>query len=141
MQSVPITTKSCEFESHSWWGVFNTHYVINSVTYDRSVTSSTNKTECHDITEILLKVALNTIDISPQIFYHITGNFCGVKFRQFWSKKMTFNVCGFLFLRIENLGTEKKIVCITGSNNWSDVAINNWCTLQWSLEVKTYLVL
>jgi hypothetical protein len=44
-------------------------------------------------------------------------------------------------LRIENLGTEKKIVCITGSNNWSDVAINNWCTLQWSLEVKTYLVL
>jgi hypothetical protein len=26
-------------------------------------TSSTNKTDCHDITEILLKVALNTITI------------------------------------------------------------------------------
>ena len=35
----------------------------------------------------------------------------------------------------------KQIVGITGSNNWSDVTINNWCTLQWSLEVKTYLVL
>jgi hypothetical protein len=26
--------------------------------------SSTNKTDCHDITEILLKVALNTINIT-----------------------------------------------------------------------------
>ena len=31
------------------------------MTCDRSVVSSTNKTDCHDITEILLKVALNTI--------------------------------------------------------------------------------
>jgi hypothetical protein len=29
------------------------------VTYGRSVVSSTNKNVCHDITEILLKVALN----------------------------------------------------------------------------------
>jgi hypothetical protein len=35
--------------------------------------------------------------------YRITGNFCGVKFLRFWSKKKTFNVCGFLFLRIVNL--------------------------------------
>jgi hypothetical protein len=49
--------------------------------------------------------------------YRITGNFCGVKFLQFWSKKKTFDFCGFFFLRIENLGTEKKFVCITGSNN------------------------
>jgi hypothetical protein len=34
-----------------------------------------------------------------------------------------------------------KIVCITGSNKWSDVMIKNWCMLHWSLEVKTYLVL
>jgi hypothetical protein len=27
--------------------------------------SSTNKTDCHDITEILLKVALNTITLTP----------------------------------------------------------------------------
>jgi hypothetical protein len=29
--------------------------------------SSTNKTDCHDITEILLKVALNTIDLNQSI--------------------------------------------------------------------------
>jgi len=27
--------------------------------------SSINKTDCHDITEILLKVALNTINLKP----------------------------------------------------------------------------
>ena len=31
-----------------------------------------------------------------------------MKILQFWSKKKTFNFCGFFFLRIENLGTEKK---------------------------------
>ena len=31
----------------------------------------------------------------------------------------------------------KKKICITGS----DVMINNWCTSQWSLEVKTYSIL
>jgi len=31
------------------------------VTYGRSVVSSTNKTDRHNITEILLKVVLNTI--------------------------------------------------------------------------------
>jgi hypothetical protein len=30
--------------------------------------SSTNKTDCHDVTEILLKVVLNTI-IPPTIYY------------------------------------------------------------------------
>ena len=33
-----------------------------SVICDRSVVSSINKTKCHDIAEILLKVALNTIN-------------------------------------------------------------------------------
>jgi hypothetical protein len=36
--------------------------VIKSVTCDRSVVFSTNKTDRHDITEILLKVVLNTIN-------------------------------------------------------------------------------
>jgi hypothetical protein len=35
-----------------------------SVTCDRSVVSSTNKIDCHDITEILLKVVLNTIALT-----------------------------------------------------------------------------
>jgi len=53
----------CELESRSDRGV--QHYMINlSVTCDRLVVfsgSSTNKTDRHDITEILLKMTLNTI--------------------------------------------------------------------------------
>jgi hypothetical protein len=45
MQSVPITTDVIKFVSD----------------YNRSVVSSTNKTDRDDITEIFLKVALNTI--------------------------------------------------------------------------------
>jgi hypothetical protein len=36
-----------------------------SVSYDRSVVSSTNKADLHNITEILLKVALNNITHQP----------------------------------------------------------------------------
>jgi hypothetical protein len=36
-----------------------------SATCGRSVVSSTNKTDRHDLTEILLKVALNTINLTP----------------------------------------------------------------------------
>ena len=60
------------FEPRSWRGVLDTTLLIMlqslSVTWDRSwfspgiPVSSTNKTDCHDITEILLKVALNTIN-------------------------------------------------------------------------------
>jgi hypothetical protein len=32
-----------------------------------TLVSSTNKTDCHDTTEILLKVALNTITLTLQI--------------------------------------------------------------------------
>ena len=39
-----------------------------SVTCDRSVVSSTNKTDSHDITEILLKVALNPITLARTPF-------------------------------------------------------------------------
>jgi hypothetical protein len=35
------------------------------VTYDRSVIFSTNKTDHHDIIEILLKAALNAINKNP----------------------------------------------------------------------------
>ena len=42
-------------------GVLDTLCDSLSVTCDRSVVSSTNKTDCHDITRILLTVVLNTI--------------------------------------------------------------------------------
>jgi hypothetical protein len=39
------------------------HYVIKFVSdLQQVVVSSTNKTDCHNIAEILLKVALNTIN-------------------------------------------------------------------------------
>ena len=58
----------CEFESR--WGRGDQHYVIKSVSYLRRPgrwfssgppVSSTNKTVCYNVTEILLKVVLNTI--------------------------------------------------------------------------------
>jgi hypothetical protein len=59
----------CEFESWSGRGV--QHYVLKfDMTCDRSVIFSTNKTDCHDITEILLKVALNTIKQTNRLCIH-----------------------------------------------------------------------
>jgi hypothetical protein len=50
----------CEFEPRSWRGILDT------TLWDMgTVVSSTNKTDRHDITEISLKVALNTIIIKP----------------------------------------------------------------------------
>jgi hypothetical protein len=48
MQSVPITTDVIKFVSDLWQ-------------VDGAQVSSTNKTDNHDITEILLTMALNTI--------------------------------------------------------------------------------
>ena len=50
-----LCDKVCQWLAAGWWFSLGTPV------------SSTNKTECHDITEILLKVALNTITLSlPQ---------------------------------------------------------------------------
>jgi len=57
-------------------------------------------------------------------------NFCG-----FWLKRRHLIFVDF-FSSDWKSWHWKKIVCITGSNNWHDATINNWCTLQWSLEVK-----
>ena len=46
--------------------------MIKSVTCDRSVVFSTNKTDRHDITEILLKVVLNTIKPTNQPYVSMT---------------------------------------------------------------------
>ena len=45
-----------------------------TVTCGRSVVFSTNKTDCHDITEILLKMALNTITLTPVLYHLTSGN-------------------------------------------------------------------
>ena len=62
--------KRCEFEPSSWRGVLDTTLydkVRQLLATDRwfspgTPVSSNNKTDHHDITEILLKVALNTIN-------------------------------------------------------------------------------
>jgi len=62
---------SCEFESRSCRDILDTT-LYDKVTCDRFSpgipVSSTNKTERHDITEILLKVALNTITLFSKCF-------------------------------------------------------------------------
>jgi hypothetical protein len=63
VQSVHITTDIVSLNLDQG-KVYNIMWLSLSVTCDRSMVfsrSSTNKTDCHDITEILLKVALNTI--------------------------------------------------------------------------------
>jgi hypothetical protein len=69
MQSVPITTNVVSLNSAHGEVYLIQHYVIKFVSDLRQVSSflsspvsSTNKTERHDITEILLKVALNAIN-------------------------------------------------------------------------------
>ena len=70
MQSVPTITKSC-----SWRGVHDTTLydkvcqllAVGQWFSSGTLVSSTNKTDRRDITEILLKVALNTITITREI--------------------------------------------------------------------------
>ena len=57
----------CEFESRSGRGV--QHYVIKFISDLQQAYSSTNKTDRHDITEILLKVSLNTIKQTNQNYW------------------------------------------------------------------------
>jgi hypothetical protein len=60
---------SCEFQSRSWRGVLDTtvcdkvcQWPVTGRWFSTGTpVSSTNKTDCNDITEILLKVTLNTI--------------------------------------------------------------------------------
>jgi hypothetical protein len=69
-QSVPITTNFVSLNPANGEVYLIQHYVIKVVSGLRQVwfspgspVSSTNKTDCHNITEILLKVALNTITL------------------------------------------------------------------------------
>jgi hypothetical protein len=59
---------SCEFESRSWRGVLDTtlcdevcQWLVTGRFNPGTPVSSITKADRHDITEILLKVALNTI--------------------------------------------------------------------------------
>ena len=76
MQSVPITTKVLSSNPVHAEVYSIQHYVISlSVTYDRSMVSSTSKTDCQDIAKVLLKAALKPtikfISIVVQCTYFI----------------------------------------------------------------------
>jgi len=60
-----VISASCEFEPRSWRGVLDATLCDIVCLWFSSGTpvSSTNKTNRHDITETLLKVALNTINL------------------------------------------------------------------------------
>ena len=78
MQSVPITTKVVSSSLAHGEVYLIQHYVLCDkicqllATGQRfspgTLVSSTNKTDCHDITEILLKVTLNTINQTKLVY-------------------------------------------------------------------------
>ena len=109
---------SCELEYHSWRGVLDTTLCDKSLslTCDRFVVfsdtpvSSTNKTDCHDITEIFLKMALNTITlnsfdmevISPKLLvcqWHIYSRFIRILFTPHDTEFLYCRPCTFLVER------------------------------------------
>jgi hypothetical protein len=72
---------SCEFEFCSWRGVLDTtlcdkvcQWLVTGRWFSPCTpVSSTNKTDRHNITEIMLKVALNTINLKPYghaLYFH-----------------------------------------------------------------------
>ena len=69
---------TCEFKSCSWQGVLNATFcdkVCQWLAADRwfssgTPVSSTNNTDRQDITEILLKVALSTINLTLTLYLH-----------------------------------------------------------------------
>jgi len=66
VQSVPITTDVVNSNPVRGY-VYSIHYVMKFTSYLRQVDAATNKTNRPDITEILLKVALNTINQTKPI--------------------------------------------------------------------------
>jgi hypothetical protein len=63
---------SCDIKPSSWRGVLDTTFCDKVCQWFSTGTlvSSTNKIDRHDITEILLKVALSTKTPSTQIFVY-----------------------------------------------------------------------
>ena len=71
--------KCYEFESRSWWGVLHTSLcdqVCQWLSTGRWFFSwfLHQKNDCHNMTEILLKVVLNTITLIPFVLLYSTAN-------------------------------------------------------------------
>ena len=105
---------SCEFESRSWRGAFNTlsdkvcQWPSTVCWYSLcTLVSSTIKTDSHDITEILLKVVLNTITLSNPLHIFFWGR--GITTILLWNIihgmlwECAASVCLFLYPSILSL--------------------------------------
>ena len=62
-------------------------YVMKFISFFRKIgdflrVSSTNKTDCHDIAQILLKVALNTTTLTPNLFIAITADVANLLWKE-----------------------------------------------------------
>ena len=99
----------CEFESRPWRGVLDTtlcdkvcQWLVTGRWFSSGTpVSSTNKTNHHDITKILLKVALNTITIT--IWHSSRGKLESVLEIPFsaqrWKKAKYIGVKSLVFIR------------------------------------------
>ena len=66
MQSSPIITNVVSSNASQAMQYYVIKFVSDlSAVFSGTLVSSTNKSDSHDITEILLKVALNTINLNP----------------------------------------------------------------------------
>ena len=101
--------KRCEFESHSGEVYSIQHYVIKFVSDLRHAgrwispgtpVSSTNKTDRHDIIEIFLNVALNTIALIIHLI-KINGNTLLIFCKNIFDT--TSNFCVFVFVHFRAL--------------------------------------
>ena len=72
MQSVPIPTNSGEVYAIQHYTMKFCQWLVAGQWFSPGTpVSSTNETDRHNITEILLKVALNTITITPLYVYYM----------------------------------------------------------------------
>ena len=126
--------KSCEFEHRSWRGVLDTtlcdkvcQWLVAGRWFSPGTTvSSTNKADRHDITDILLKVALNTMNIN-QTWIHVLLVFSTVvNWSALW--RLTQSYC---WLHLESVYVTNLCYCVVVvfthmSHDWTHVSINNW---------------
>ena len=99
MQSVPITTKVVSLNpAHG--EVYLMHYyaivcqwLAAGRWFSLCTLLSTNKTDRHDITEILLKVALNTITHPPPPSLSVVSTWTSTSLNLLGQKETTFFLC------------------------------------------------
>ena len=118
------------------------HYVINVSQWlvtdrwfsPRTPVSSTNKTDSHDITEILLKVALDTIN-QPYYLWIRNLYFKFVLVVYKWKKS---KFCPFVDERRITITSHNAIVFVSNNTNktqhlWSKLWFNRW--MEWVIEL------